>query len=469
MRFQDLDAIIDVLDAAYDEGIRTFMCTTHDRVGEICDHVRANPDALRATSPSIPCMPYAHKYANAVTEHGMLGALRRFLPEEGLLDAAIRGRRRRWRRKDIEGDRQLLIDAEMKMFAGPRDAGRSSCRTSSSTCCSGSGFNDAFRDLRRPRPRALRRRAGLHHDEPAALLDVLDAARHREPDRLRQHQQDRLPDVRRRRRLREGAARAPRSGRSRCRCFASGAIPPREAIEWVCGPKAPVDRLRRLLAGNIRQTKALIERPWGLSRPPRRALSPPQKRIGVVVIGRNEGERLRRCLASLAAAPARGLRRFRLDRWQRRGRAALGVEVVELDTPLPFTAARARNAGLERLIEAAPDWSWSSSSTATARSPGAGSNPPRGELARAAAAVVCGRRRERFPDASIVQPPLRPGVEHARRLRPKRAAATRSMRAQRVPSRWVVRRRPSSPARSRTCACGCGKGRLGGSCASTPR
>ena len=35
MRFQDTRAIIDVLDAAYEEGIRTFMCTTHDRIEEI--------------------------------------------------------------------------------------------------------------------------------------------------------------------------------------------------------------------------------------------------------------------------------------------------------------------------------------------------------------------------------------------------------------------------------------------------
>jgi predicted peroxiredoxin len=42
IRFQPTQAIIDVLDAAYDEGIRTFMCTTHERVAEICDHVRKN-------------------------------------------------------------------------------------------------------------------------------------------------------------------------------------------------------------------------------------------------------------------------------------------------------------------------------------------------------------------------------------------------------------------------------------------
>ena len=52
-----LDAVIDVLDAAYDEGVRTFMCTTHDRIAEICDHVRAEPGALRRTSPSTPACP----------------------------------------------------------------------------------------------------------------------------------------------------------------------------------------------------------------------------------------------------------------------------------------------------------------------------------------------------------------------------------------------------------------------------
>ena len=90
MRFQSLDAVVDVLDSAYDEGIRSFMCTTHDRISAVCDHVRADPDRYREFS-FLPCMPYAHKYANAVTENGMLGAIRRFLPDEGMLDATIRG------------------------------------------------------------------------------------------------------------------------------------------------------------------------------------------------------------------------------------------------------------------------------------------------------------------------------------------------------------------------------------------
>ena len=44
MRFQDIQAVIDVLDNAYDEGVKSFMCTTHDRIALVCDHMRTNPE-----------------------------------------------------------------------------------------------------------------------------------------------------------------------------------------------------------------------------------------------------------------------------------------------------------------------------------------------------------------------------------------------------------------------------------------
>ena len=116
MRFQDTSAIVEVIDVALDHGIRTLMCTTHERIGEVAEHMRAHPDRY-AGYRFYPCMPYAHKYANAVTEHGMLGAVRQFLPDEGLLNAAVRGGAS-FLRKDIEGIITLLIDAEMKMFQG---------------------------------------------------------------------------------------------------------------------------------------------------------------------------------------------------------------------------------------------------------------------------------------------------------------------------------------------------------------
>jgi hypothetical protein len=118
MRFGDLREIIDLLDAAYDTGIHVFMCTTHDRVAEICAHVRLHPERYSKLE-FYPCMPYAHKYANAVTEHGMIDALKRFLPTEGVFSALVRGGVS-VATKDVEGMARLLIDAEMKMFSGLR-------------------------------------------------------------------------------------------------------------------------------------------------------------------------------------------------------------------------------------------------------------------------------------------------------------------------------------------------------------
>jgi hypothetical protein len=116
MRFSKLEAIIEVLDAAYDEGIRAFMCTTHERIAEICDHVRANP-ARYAGFKFYPSMPYAHKYANAVTDLGMMGAMQKFLPQDNLLGTMLRGVTSVATR-DVGGMATLLVDAEMKMFRG---------------------------------------------------------------------------------------------------------------------------------------------------------------------------------------------------------------------------------------------------------------------------------------------------------------------------------------------------------------
>lgn len=118
MRFQKTDAIMDVLDTAYDEGIRTFMCTTHDRISEICDRVRADK-ARYSDFQFYPCMPYAHKYANAVTEHGMIGALKNFMPKDGLLSTALAGGMA-LATKEIDGMAKVLIDMEMKMFEGTK-------------------------------------------------------------------------------------------------------------------------------------------------------------------------------------------------------------------------------------------------------------------------------------------------------------------------------------------------------------
>jgi len=123
--------------------------------------------------------------------------------------------------------------------------------------------------------------------------------------------------------------------------------------------------------------------------------------MAAVAIGRNEGARLERCLGSLAGKVRRLIY---VDSGSTDGSVAaaerLGAEVIDLDTDRPFTAARARNTGLARVrddpeiafvlfvdgdCEVQPDW------------PGTAARfleeTPK-------AAVVCGRRRERFPEAT---------------------------------------------------------------------
>lgn len=120
-----------------------------------------------------------------------------------------------------------------------------------------------------------------------------------------------------------------------------------------------------------------------------------------IIIGRNEGERLVRCLASVAP---HFLRTIYVDSGSTDGSVAAavcaGAEVVQLDMSLPFTAARARNAGLERLeddwpryvqfvdgdCELRPDWLDKAIAHLEQHS---------------RAAIACGRTRERFPEASV--------------------------------------------------------------------
>ncbi|MBC7482259.1 MAG: glycosyltransferase [Rhizobacter sp.] len=125
--------------------------------------------------------------------------------------------------------------------------------------------------------------------------------------------------------------------------------------------------------------------------------------LGVVAIGRNEGARLRACLASVIAGA--GCTVY-VDSGSTDGSAELarsmGAVVVDLDMRQPFTAARARNVGFEMLLstlpgvqfvqfvdgdcEVRPDWFVQARSFLDA-------NPQ--------VAAVCGRRRERFPERSV--------------------------------------------------------------------
>jgi GT2 family glycosyltransferase len=125
--------------------------------------------------------------------------------------------------------------------------------------------------------------------------------------------------------------------------------------------------------------------------------------IGIVAIGRNEGERLRRCLATVVE---RGRTVVYVDSGSTDGSVtlarAMGADVVELDLNTPFTMARARNAGLARLQQIDPAvqfvqfidgdceliQGWLEQALKVIET-------------RPDVAVVCGRRHEKFPERSI--------------------------------------------------------------------
>jgi len=125
--------------------------------------------------------------------------------------------------------------------------------------------------------------------------------------------------------------------------------------------------------------------------------------IGAVVIGRNEGGKLALCLNSLASR-VNDLVYVDSGSTDQSIELAhsLEVEVVELDTSIPFTAARARNTGFERLVElndaltfvqfvdgdceVIEEWIDTASEFLDENSD---------------IAAVCGRRRERYPDSSV--------------------------------------------------------------------
>lgn len=259
MRFQSTEAIMSVLDAAYDAGVTTFMCTTHDRIAEVAARVRAAPERY-AQQTFYPCMPYAHKYANAMGDAGVFGAIKQFLPDGGFLDAAMRGGKS-LARKDIEGVITLLIDAEMKMFTG-LSTPVIFLQNVVVDFLLGMGFTEAFRIF-------ADHVATRYQAEPAfitmnmpRLLDALAAAGIANPIVCSNINKigfrmsggiDSYIDALNNRKFRAIAMSV----------FASGAIHPDEAIEWVTSlPNVESIVFGASSRANIESTVALVKKHW---------------------------------------------------------------------------------------------------------------------------------------------------------------------------------------------------------------
>ena len=122
--------------------------------------------------------------------------------------------------------------------------------------------------------------------------------------------------------------------------------------------------------------------------------------VAIVAIRRNEGERLVRSLTSCLSS---GCAVIYVDSNSSDGSVerarSLGVTVVELDMSIPFSAARARNAGFEKTAPAVKYVQFLDGDCELV--PGWIDRAKRELESNAELAVVCGRRRERFPEKSI--------------------------------------------------------------------
>lgn len=125
-------------------------------------------------------------------------------------------------------------------------------------------------------------------------------------------------------------------------------------------------------------------------------------KVGIVVIGRNEGDRLNVCLKSVVDEGTvvyvdSGSTDDSLDI-----AANIGVDIVNLDTTIPFTAARARNEGFQRLKSLVHDLDFVQFVDGDCEIVKGWFDAAKTYLEENdTIAVVCGRRRERYPDASV--------------------------------------------------------------------
>ena len=126
--------------------------------------------------------------------------------------------------------------------------------------------------------------------------------------------------------------------------------------------------------------------------------------VGAVVIGRNEGERLRVCLESIR-------KQLKYVIYVDSGSTdssvelaeSLGVYVVNLDLTIPFTAARARNEGAKALLKLNPQIEFIQFVDGDCEVQAGWLDQAYVFLKESVDyAIACGRRRERYPDASVL-------------------------------------------------------------------
>jgi predicted aldo/keto reductase-like oxidoreductase len=259
-KFQDIKAIIDILDTAYECGIHAFTFSTHDRVQEICDHFRAFPQKY-ADLRLYPALPYAHKYANLVNEKGIVGAIMDVVVSNNtasqIAGIITRGGAALLTQNSTE-IMKLLIDAEMKMFRG-LNIKVIFLQNIVTDLLLGLGWKDVFRDFVTYIEHKYQVQAGFITLNMPRLVNFLSEAGIEEPvicSAINKIGFQMNPDI-------ASYEKTLRDGRFQAMAMsimAAGAVSPKEAIEYVTGFK----NVKSIIFGastkaHVEQTKKLIE------------------------------------------------------------------------------------------------------------------------------------------------------------------------------------------------------------------
>lgn len=113
-RFRTADDIYKTLEYVNDVGIKSFMFTTHNQLEPVLEKIKYNPKF--SDFKLYPSMPYAHKYADAMVELGIFEAINKFTPGSKLI-AGFKGASSLISANPVP-IMQLLVDSEMKLLEG---------------------------------------------------------------------------------------------------------------------------------------------------------------------------------------------------------------------------------------------------------------------------------------------------------------------------------------------------------------
>jgi hypothetical protein len=262
-RFGNVEAIIAVLDAAYEAGIHALMLNTNTRAEAICDHFRNHPQRY-ADLRLYPSIPYAHKYANAVTEKGIWAALTDVLVANNtagnLVSMLARGGLGLLNQNPLQIMR-LLVDAEMKMFRG-LNVKVVFLQNIVTDLILGQGLNEVFRSFAEHIRKKYQAEPGFITMNLPRLVDCLLDAGIENPvvcSAINKIGYLMNPGIAEYERVIAEKPFRPIA----MSILASGAVPPAEAIQYVTRqPKIGSVVFGASSRSHILQTKQLIEEAW---------------------------------------------------------------------------------------------------------------------------------------------------------------------------------------------------------------